>query len=329
MVITGASSGIGLATARMAAEQGVRVVLAARNGEALNEITRQITDAGGQAFAVMADVGRKEDVERIAAHAVSRFGGFDTWVNNAGVGMWGHLEDLSDEDQRRLFDTNFWGVVYGSIVALEQLKERGGAIINLGSEVSDVAVPVQGIYAASKFAVKGYTDSLRIEALEQNYPVTITLIRPAGIDTPFTQHARNYFDREPKLPPPVYHPDEVARSILHAATHADREVFVGGASRMMSGMARHFPETMDWIGARFMSGEQLRDEPARNISGSLHGPGQDGAVRGDHPGHVMKTSLYTRAMRNPLLTSLIAVGLGVTAATLFTGSNADDSSSAH
>src|SRR6476661_451642 len=163
MVITGASSGIGLCTAKMAAANGARVVLAARNGEALADIERQIDSAGGEAAHVVADVGKREDVQRVADAAIQRFGGFDTWVNDAGISIWGKLEDVSDEDHRRLFETNFWGTVYGSVIAARHLRQRGGALINLGSEVSEVAVPIQGMYAASKHAVKGFTDALRME----------------------------------------------------------------------------------------------------------------------------------------------------------------------
>jgi len=161
IVITGASSGIGLATARAACEQGARVVLAARNGEALAKIEQELTAAGGQAAHVVCDVADRSAVERVARTAVQRFGGFDTWVNNAGVGLWARLEDVTEADARRLFDTNFWGLVHGCQVALPTLKARGGALINVGSELSDVAVPIQGIYVASKHAVKGYTDALR------------------------------------------------------------------------------------------------------------------------------------------------------------------------
>src|SRR6478735_8503967 len=115
MVITGASSGIGLCTARMAAANGARVVLAARNGEALADVEQQINSGGGQAIHVVADVGKREDVQRVADAAIQRFGGFDTWVNDAGISIWGKLEEVSDEDPRRLFDTNFWGIVYGSL----------------------------------------------------------------------------------------------------------------------------------------------------------------------------------------------------------------------
>src|SRR4029079_11582679 len=106
-----------------------------------------------------------------------------------------------DEDNRRLFDTNFWGVVYGSLAALPHLKTNGGALLNVGSEVSEAVVPLQGMYSASKHAVKGFTDALRVEIEEiDGAPVSITLIQPTAVDTPFPQHARNYMANEPKLP---------------------------------------------------------------------------------------------------------------------------------
>ena len=135
IVITGASSGIGLATARRAARQGARLVLASRNREALDDLVRELQAAGCQAIRVVADVGRREDVQGLAHAAIERFGGFDTWVNNAGVSIYGPIRETTLEDQRRLFETNYWGVVNGSLVASEHLRERpgGGAIINVGS----------------------------------------------------------------------------------------------------------------------------------------------------------------------------------------------------
>ena len=163
IVITGASSGIGLATARMAAQRGAKLVLAARSDVALRKLTDEIRQKGGQAIHFEADVGNPEDVLDIARAAIERYGGFDTWVNNAGIGIYGKLEDAEIEDMRKVFETNFWGLLYGSLEAVKHLKLRGGALINVGSTESERGVPLQGAYAASKHAVKGFTDVLRME----------------------------------------------------------------------------------------------------------------------------------------------------------------------
>lgn len=308
IVITGASSGIGLATARAAAKENARVVLASRNKEELARLEQEIKAEGGQAIHVVADVGSREDIEKIAGAAIKEFGGFDTWVNNAAVTMYGKLEDISEEDNHRLFDTNFWGVVSGSLVAAKYLKSRGGAIINIGSVLSDVSVPLQGIYSASKHAVKGFTDALRIELREENAPVSVTLIKPSGINTPYPEHAKNYTDKETSLPPPVYEPEEVAKAILYAATHSKRDIFVGSGAKVMSTVNQIAPAVMDWVGEHLMPGLQLNDRPARRRESSLHSPGSGERVHGDYEGHVMK-SFYTRAATNPLITgAVVAAG---------------------
>lgn len=197
IVITGASSGIGLATAEAAAKQGAKLVLAARSAQTLSEIVQNINAAGGQAVHVVADVADRQQVERIAETAITRFGCIDTWINDAGVSIYGRLDEVSEKDNRRLFDTNFWGVVNGSLAALPYLRMQGGALINVGSEVSDAVVPLQGMYSASKHAVKGFTDALRVEIEEvDKAPVSITLIQPTAVNTPYPQHAKNYMRQE-------------------------------------------------------------------------------------------------------------------------------------
>ncbi|MFD1468361.1 SDR family oxidoreductase [Hymenobacter caeli] len=315
IVITGATSGIGLATARAAAKAGARLVLAARSKKDLRTVAQQLEATRAHVATVAADVARPEDVARIAEAARSHFGGFDTWVNNAGVGIFGRIEDGNPDDHHRLFETNFWGVVNGSLEALKHLKAHGGALINVGSVVSDVAVPLQGMYSASKHAVKGFTDALRVELEHEKAPVTVTLIKPASINTPFNVNARNYTDHELQLPPPVYAPEEVALAILHAAVHPMRDIYVGGGGKVMSVANKYAPGVMDWISAKGIANQEESDKPAQHPEGGLQQPGLGGHAHSDYPGHVVKTSLYTRATLHPVLAGTLAAA-GVAAAAL-------------
>lgn len=319
IVITGASSGIGLATARAAAHRGAKLVLISRRDEALREIVGQITSAGGEAMHVVADVGQRADLQRAADAASARFGGFDTWVNNAGVSLYGRMHEVRDEDHQRLFQTNFWGVVFGSLVAVDHLKRRGGALINLGSVLSDAAVPLQGMYSASKHAVKGFTEALRMELETERAPVSVTLIKPAAINTPYPQHAKNYLAQEASLPPPVYQPEEVARAILYAATHAKRDIFIGSAGRLMSIANRTLPRLMDRVGETYLTSQQTRPGAGTRAGqeGALHHPGAGGRVHGRYPGRLRSRSFYTRASLHPVAAGALLLVAGVVAAGIF------------
>jgi short-subunit dehydrogenase len=316
IVITGASSGIGLVTARMAARQGARLVLAARSEQALDQLRDEITEAGGEAVCVVADVGHEAEVQQIANTAFNRFDGFDTWVNNAGVSIYGNILDVEVTDMRRLFETNFWGVVYGSRIAAAHLREHGGALINIGSTLSDRAIPVQGIYSASKHAVKGFTEALRMELEAAKAPVSVTLIKPGAIDTPYPHHARNYLETEPKGPAPVYAPEVVAEAILYAAAHPVRDIFAGGGGKFISASGKFLPRLTDKLMKKFTFKQQKSGQPKTGVNGLYQGVGKL-EERGDHPGHVAESSLYTKATLHPVITTALLVSAGLATAAIW------------
>ena len=325
VVVTGATSGIGLVTARMAADRGVHgLVLAARSDDALRQLEQEINAKGKtQAVAVECDVADESAVRRIAQAALDKFGRIDTWINNAGVSVYGRLSEVNRDDHRRVFETNFWGVVNGSLIAAEHLGRGGsngatrwgGALINVGSALSDRAIPLQGMYVASKHAVKGFTDAFRIELEEAGKPVSVTLIKPAAIDTPYTDHAKNYLQDAPKNPPPVYAPELVAETILYAAENQVRDLFVGAAGKAFS-MAEHYlPRLTDRMMEKTMFRQQHSGRP-RNDRDALHEASHDLRDRGGHGDALTREwSAYTTAMTHPKQAALFTlIGIGALAA---------------
>src|SRR5688572_10570445 len=198
----------------MAAKRGAKLVLVARTEAALCSLVEELRATGAEAIYVKADVGVENDVKAVRDAACIEFGGFDTWVNNAAVSIYGKVADVPIEDHRRLFETNYWGVVYGSLIAADHFARKGGAIINVGSTLSDRAIPIQGAYCASKHAVKGFTDALRMELEHDQSPVSVTLIKPATINTPYPRHAKNLLPSDPALAAPVHPPSIVAEAIF-------------------------------------------------------------------------------------------------------------------
>lgn len=284
IVVTGATSGIGLATCRMAVARGARVVMGARNKPLLHKLAGELRQAGGQVASCPLDVASAEGMERLAGCAIAHFGEIDSWVNNAGVSMLGRLENGSEKDHRRLFDTNFWGVVNGSLVALRYLRDQGGAILNVGSLLSEGCLPMQGMCAASKHAVKGFTDAFREEVEDLQEPVSVSLILPAFVDSPLLEHAKHHRHDDYFLPPAQFAPEDVAAAILSAASRAQPEVRVGPA----------------------------RSLPAARRKAKVH-PDRDGLHQSISNGQVRGLGLCARTKENPLLAlgalALLGVGL--------------------
>ncbi len=315
IVITGASSGIGLVTARMAAKQGAKLVLAARNEDALRQLVDEIRSKGGQAVYVVADVGQEEDVNRIAIEAIANFSSFDTWVNNAGVSIFGRCMDVSIPDMKRMFDTNFWGVVYGSRAAVRHFKERGksGALINVGSFFGDRATPIQSTYCTSKHALHGWTDALRMELEAEGTPVSVTLIHPGRIDTPYNEHARSYMPKQPAHRGMIYPPEAVAEAILYSAEHQKRDMYVGFQAKFFAVLGAIAPRLMDKLMEAWMFYSQQSDRPSRDKEdNALYRAGYGMHERGTHQGWIRSGSLYVKASKNPALTTVAVATVGVT-----------------
>jgi short-subunit dehydrogenase len=320
IVLTGATSGIGLVTARMAAGAGAKLVLAARDADALDTLAQELRQRGVHVATVAADVGDPADVERIGQAAIEHFGRVDTWINNAGISMFGTSQQVALDDMQRVMQTNFWGVVHGSLQAVKLMKPRGGgAIVNLGSEASDRSIALQGTYAASKHAVKAFGESLRMELEKDKAPISLTLIKPAGIDTPFTWHAKNYMEHEPDLPPPIYAPELVARAILHAAQHPERDLFVGGRAKVMSVAAGLVPRPLDRLMRATIFRQQQRMDvptpPARRDA--LYGPDRERELQernGELPHHTFERSSYTAFQMRSAPVKTVLVGGALLAA---------------
>lgn len=297
IVITGASSGIGLATARMAAQRGANVVLSSRHGPALDEAASAIRIEGGNAISVIADVTKYDDVISLRDQALEEYGTIDTWINNAGTSIFGYLLEVPLEEERQLFEVNFWGVRHGCHVAVPVLAQNGGVLINMGSEVSGRAIPLQGMYSATKHAVKAYTDALRMELEKKEIPVAVSLIRPAGIDTPFAEHARNELEiGEPSLPGTVFHPNIVAEAVLKCAVSPQRDVYIGASARIATLLDAFFPRLTDLYMEKNLFDQQMQGASIPHIEENeilMHPPTDEGRVRGVHEGHVAKSSLYT------------------------------------
>jgi len=293
VVITGASSGIGRATALAFAREGATVVVAARNGAALDDLVREIETAGGRAMAVPTDVTDEHAVQQLAETAVDTFDRIDVWVNAAAVMLFGFFTETPLDDYRRVIETNFFGYVHGAMASLPIFqRQKQGTLINVASVVTRMPQPFTSAYVASKHAVRALGMSLREELLLQHFDdVHVVTILPATIDTPLFQHAANYSGRRIKALPPVYPAELVASAIVRAATHPKREVYVGNAGRLMNIQMKLFPSLTERMAATYVDKLDFDDDLAPVTSGNLYAPAApEGDVSGGWRGEASASS---------------------------------------
>jgi NAD(P)-dependent dehydrogenase (short-subunit alcohol dehydrogenase family) len=228
-VITGASAGIGRATAREFARRGCSIALLARGLEGLEAAAREVEELGGRALVIPTDVADADAVERAADQAVKRFGRIDVWVNNAFAGIFSRFMDMSLEEFRRVTDVTFMGQVHGTRAALKHMLSRdSGSIVLVGSALAYRGIPLQSAYCASKHAVQGFLDSLRVELLAQESRVRLTMVQLPGVNTPQFDWIRAHTRGKPKPVGAVYQPEVAARAIWKAA-HSSRKEWIVGA----------------------------------------------------------------------------------------------------
>ena len=268
-VITGASSGIGRATAMAFARRGTTVVLAARRAEALEEVAAECRAQGVGALTVPTDTADEEAVWELARRAVAELGGFDVWVNNAGVYLLGRFDETPPEAFRRVVEVDFFGMVYGARAALAHFRTRGrGVLINNSSLLGGLGSPYLSAYAAAKWAIRGFGESLRLELLDEP-DIHVCTVRPASIDTPLFQHAANYTGRKLKPLSPVYPVEKAAKAIVRLAERPKREVIVGGAGRFIALQRALAPALVQRAFAKQVERDHFEDAPAPGTDGNL------------------------------------------------------------
>ena len=313
VAITGASSGIGRATAILFAQRGWRVGLIGRSAETLDAARHGVVTEGGTAAIAVADVADSGQLEAAAAEIEAALGPIDVWINNAGVGVYGKFMDIPERDFRRLTETNYYGTVNGTRVALRRMLPRNhGTIVQVLSAVSYRGMPLMSPYSGSKYALRGFTEAVRAELTNDRSRVHLTMVHPPAVNTPFYNHATLHLDTPVRPPPPVYQPELIADAIYLAATSRRREVKVTEQTIALALGNKLAPGLMDYLAGKLGVAPQLadRDDPVAERDPNLDRPGRNNAIHGPFDAESLSSSPQMWANRNR---DAIGFGLGLIA----------------
>ncbi|HWF86845.1 MAG TPA: SDR family oxidoreductase [Vicinamibacterales bacterium] len=311
VVITGASAGLGRATARAFARRGADVGLLARGIDGLEAARREVEADGGRALVLPVDVANAEQVEGAAERVERELGPIDVWVNNAMVSVFSPVKELQADEVKRVTDVTYLGVVYGTLAALKWMLPRDrGTIVQVGSALAYRGIPLQAAYCGAKHAIQGFTESLRCELLHDESRVHVTMVQLPAMNTPQFDWVKSRLPREPQPVPPIYEPEVAAKAIVWAASHRRRELSVGGptvaaiwGNKIASGL-------FDRYLAKTGYDSQQTDTPADpdrpdNLWAPLHG---DHGARGRFSGRSTKSSPQTWANEHVAIALGLAVG---------------------
>ena len=319
VVITGASSGIGRATAARFAREGWRVGLIARGEDTLDDARRDVIAAGGTASVAIADVADSAALEEAALHIEAELGPIDVWVNNAGIGTFGRFMDTPEAEFRAVTEVNYLGAVNGTRVALRRMLPRdAGVIVQVASTISYRAVPLQSPYSGSKYAMRGFTEAVRSELIADRSRVHLTMVHPPAVNTPFYNHAVSHMPKPVRPPPPIYQPEIIADAILFAATTRRREVMVGASTVAFALGNKLAPGLMDWgagqAGLQLQQSDQGGAVAERDPNHTT--PGRNGAVHGPFDHESLRYSAQHWANKNQ---GAVVLGLGLIALAMLGG----------
>jgi NAD(P)-dependent dehydrogenase (short-subunit alcohol dehydrogenase family) len=282
VVITGASAGVGRATARAFARRGARIGLLARGEDGLEGARADVEKDGGEALVIPTDVAHSEDVESAAEAVEKRFGPIDIWVNNAMTTVFSPLKEITPEEFKRATEVTYLGTVYGTMAALKRMYTRDrGCIVQVGSALAYRSIPLQAPYCGAKHAILGFTDSLRSELIHDHSKIHLTMVQMPALNTPQFSWCKTKLPRHPQPVPPIFQPEVAAEAIVWAAHHKRREVYVGGPTIEAIEGNKIAPGWLDHYLARNCYDGQQTDEPVSSSRpNNLFEP-----VPGDHGAH--------------------------------------------